>query len=280
MTHIQFNLFHLPADVLRNHIFSNRTLDVCSLGVSRFVCRVLRDLILQPEKSIEVEACRLGFLNILKWIFSFHKPCLYIHDMVCTAAENNHLEILKWLHGEHNYIDSFSSVQEVACLNGHLDIVYWLYIIKELRFPHDYPDRKSYLLKHIAKYGHLHIIQFLLQIWCIWDNKILVGAVEGKRLNVLIWAIENMAQSKKINMSKICTTAAYLGYLDVLQWARNKNCQWDERVCSNAAQMGHLDTLIWAHQNGAPLGAWALRLARTNNHTHVVEWLLDNGAPE
>ena len=44
------------------------------------------------------------------------------------------------------------------------------------------------------------------------------------------------------------------GHLEVLKYARENGCPWDETTCAAAAKNGHLETLKWARENGAPRG--------------------------
>ena len=37
--------------------------------------------------------------------------------------------------------------------------------------------------------------------------------------------------------------------MQVLEWAREKGCEWDEEVCYGAALSGNLEMLKWAWQN-------------------------------
>ena len=46
--------------------------------------------------------------------------------------------------------------------------------------------------------------------------------------------------------------AAKYGHLEVLKWARENGCPWDEVTCAYAAKGGHLDVLKWARENGCP----------------------------
>lgn len=48
----------------------------------------------------------------------------------------------------------------------------------------------------------------------------------------------------------VCMFAALNGALDVLQYARDNDCPWDERTCSFAAEGGHLEVLEWARSQG------------------------------
>ncbi len=49
-----------------------------------------------------------------------------------------------------------------------------------------------------------------------------------------------------------CTEAAKGGHLEVLQWARQNGCPWNELTCTEAAKGGHLEVLQWARENGCP----------------------------
>jgi len=51
-----------------------------------------------------------------------------------------------------------------------------------------------------------------------------------------------------------CSWAAEGGHLEVLKWARENGCPWNERTCSCAAKGGHLEVLKWARENGCPWG--------------------------
>ena len=49
-----------------------------------------------------------------------------------------------------------------------------------------------------------------------------------------------------------CADAAAEGHLNVLRWARENGCPWDERTCKLAAEEGHLEVFNWACANGCP----------------------------
>jgi hypothetical protein len=42
------------------------------------------------------------------------------------------------------------------------------------------------------------------------------------------------------------------GYLEVLNWAREHHCPWDERTRLWAEHEGHRELLQWAVEHGAP----------------------------
>jgi len=39
-----------------------------------------------------------------------------------------------------------------------------------------------------------------------------------------------------------------------LQWARERDCPWDDWTCKYAAEEGHLEVLRWAIDHGCPGG--------------------------
>jgi hypothetical protein len=42
------------------------------------------------------------------------------------------------------------------------------------------------------------------------------------------------------------------GHLEILKWARDNGCPWNELTCSYAAEHGHLEVLKWAINNNCP----------------------------
>ena len=71
-----------------------------------------------------------------------------------------------------------------------------------------------------------------------------------------------------------CKAAAEGGHLEVLQWAREHGCPWDEKTCYWAAYLGHLKILQWAREHDCP---WdeniCARTAARKGHLHVQQWL-------
>jgi len=45
---------------------------------------------------------------------------------------------------------------------------------------------------------------------------------------------------------------ALKGHLDLLKWARENQCPWDEDTCANAAYNGDFEVLKWARANQCP----------------------------
>ena len=69
------------------------------------------------------------------------------------------------------------------------------------------------------------------------------------------------------------------GHLEVLKWARENDCPWDEETCADAAEGGHLEVLQWARENGCPWGALTCFAAAESGHLDVLEVVRENGCP-
>lgn len=52
-----------------------------------------------------------------------------------------------------------------------------------------------------------------------------------------------------------CAWAAEGGHLEVLKWAIENDCPWDEQTCSRAAARDYLEVLKWLRTNGCPWSA-------------------------
>ena len=72
--------------------------------------------------------------------------------------------------------------------------------------------------------------------------------------------IYNLSQE----ISNICEIAAGNGNLEVLKFAHEIGCPWDEETCTQAAINGHLDCLKYAHENGCPWNSTTSVVAAKN----------------
>ena len=52
---------------------------------------------------------------------------------------------------------------------------------------------------------------------------------------------------------RILVSAATGGHLEVLKWARENGCPWNEYDLSCAAEGGHIEVLKWARREWLPL---------------------------
>jgi len=80
----------------------------------------------------------------------------------------------------------------------------------------------------------------------------------------------------KFDKSNVCNIAAQNGWLDLLQWARGKDYNWDSFTCAYAAGGGHLEILKWARQNGCECDDDMCFYAFENGQHEILKWIKDN----
>ena len=108
-----------------------------------------------------------------------------------------------------------------------------------------------------------------------WSGLQLNYIRNGKPL-ILKWLI--LLGSKEAK-KYICYRAAENGHLEILKWARENGCTWDEQTCSKAAMNGQLEILQWARSNGCPWDTGTCAYAARSNHLHILKWARENGCP-
>ena len=124
--------------------------------------------------------------------------------------------------------------------------------------------KNSYLGKKMSKYAHGKF--YVMEEICAY-------AAKNGDLEMLKYAHENGC----IWDEWVCAIAALGGYLQVLKYAHENGCKWDKDTCMSAALNGHLEILKYARENGCE---WhknrCERVAIHNNHTNIVEWIKNN----
>jgi len=65
----------------------------------------------------------------------------------------------------------------------------------------------------------------------------------------------------------MCDYAAAIGHPEVLKWAREQGCVWDDQTLQAAARRGHLEVLRWARKHGCPWDAATRSLAATKGYS-------------
>jgi hypothetical protein len=112
--------------------------------------------------------------------------------------------------------------------------------------------------------------------WCGFDTDDLglcSTAAYGGQLQALQWLRDRGCAWK----ANTCEAAARNGHLAVLQWARANGCDWDSRTCETAARGGHLAVLQWARANGCDWDADTCAAAAGNGDLAVLQWARANG---
>lgn len=79
--------------------------------------------------------------------------------------------------------------------------------------------------------------------------------------------------------AQVCLSAARNGHLDVLIWARENHCPWnDYEVLCAAANFGKLAVMQWAlNVGGAQYRPGVAAAAAQTNNVEVLRWLYEEG---
>jgi len=149
--------------------------------VYQFVCKAWkRQLDLENVPAIEValrNIAKSGDLEVLQW--ARKNGCPMPTCVLEGAAETGCIHILQWIEGC-QYLDEFQmdKIRVVA-----------------------------------SKYGHLHILKWLVDIGSCVDNLVVENAAEAGHLHIIKWAYPKITvPSWRLH---ICKKAAYGGQLDI-----------------------------------------------------------------
>ena len=78
---------------------------------------------------------------------------------------------------------------------------------------------------------------------------------------------------------KVCSAAASMGKVKLLEFSLANGCQWNSATCAKAAEAGHFGLLRWARKNGCPWNSKTCESAARHGHLSILEWARDHGCP-
>ena len=125
--------------------------------------------------------------------------------LTVSAVKHNCLPALEYLKSVKCRFDS-QRCTYLAAQSGQLSLLQWLQNEAGCSF-------HTRTCAEAADHGHLHVLHWLRERKCPWDE----------------WT---------------CAGAAHNGHLEMLQWARSKRCRWDEHTCAYAAHCNGLVPMI------------------------------------
>ena len=112
-----------------------------------------------------------------------------------------------------------------------------------------------------------------MEDWRLTDVAAYGGCTNGDRRGMQHWGIElgdaalgDAALGQRMAASPR-QHGAMGGHSDVLKWAREQHCSWNEGTCTWAVEDGHLDVLRWAREHGCPWTAETRDLAATKGYS-------------
>jgi hypothetical protein len=283
-------LLDLPADVLRYRILAHGELDSSSLGVCRFVCRNLRDLLPRkmfppgrwllrteiPLPLLEVIAggCLVrgavvhGRTNVLKWALQQGAPLNKWSDqhLLNLAAAAGQLQVLQWL------------LKETTCT----PYVCTLYheTSRQYCWAHAYELAIAYCQLHVAKW----LLPFVGALER--EDRSLIRLCEVGHMEMLRWQQERLPFTEA-EVGDLVTEAATFGSLDVLQWLQHTSPAFftaglvahSEYVRHGAVASGNLEIVPWLHACGAEVTLDVVALFAMQNQLGLLKWARKIGAP-
>ena len=128
------------------------------------------------------------------------------------------------------------------------------------------------LAYHAAGQNDLILLQYAMRVHCNTDWVCAKAARHGY-LQILKYAREHGCAWDE----DTCRSAAKGGYLGILQWAHKHHCPWDARTCDSAAEGGHLGILQWARQHGCPWDEFTCSHAAMGGHLNILQWARQHG---
>ena len=129
----------------------------------------------------------------------------------------------------------------------------------------------------------ISVMKYLKENGCTWsaDQQFQVGydtcslATMHGHLDVLTWALENGCPW---NDHWASGRAALRGRIDVLEWIYEKGYSV-RKICEFAAIGNQFDTLRWAVEKGSPLDGGTFQAAIRNNNWDILEFCINEGCP-
>lgn len=232
------------------------------------------------DARIFYKFAEIGDLSALKWLYGL--GCPYDSSAVTRACGGGHLVVLKWLlYSIGCEIDSISALNR-AIDGGHLEVVdYLLQLGPNLgdwrKCPDPISDYDNGIMRAAAARGCTQIADLLYEVKFPIDSRAFGIAASNGHMEMIKWLYEK--KPKMLFGSDICAGAALSGSLEILQWARRKNCFWGFKICNNAAYGGHLELLQWARENGCGWNETTCSGAATGGHLYILKWARENGCP-
>ena len=140
--------------------------------------------------------------------------------------------------------------------------------------------------KDAAMEGHLHVLEFLWEHHCPFENKgegldaqdnldvaLYTSCLNG-HLDASQWLYERGAKAD----ADATTAAADGGHIAVLEWLLSVDAEFTTAATTEACESGKLDALRWLHAHGVPWNESAFRAAAAKGFTELLRFMHAKGA--
>jgi Ankyrin repeats (many copies) len=171
------------------------------------------------------------------------------------AAESGSLSKVQWLH-EIRQSPLPARIEQWAATGGNLELL---------------------TCNEAATAGHEHVLRYLRERGCEWDEEATYLAAEHGRFPLVKWMI---SAGCPFNASDICEGAAKNGSVDMMEYARQHlGGELDARTMRAAANSGQLQMCQYLHANGCAWDMQAPHWAAYSGQPDTLRWLLEQGCP-
>lgn len=226
---------------------------------------------------IAISAARHGRLETLKWM-KRNTPMPPMNEVevreMSKAVVDGGPAVIAWCFKRGGYELERSGMCERAAARGNLPS---LRILRRLGV------EWGGAVYEAARNGHLQVLEWALWHNAFTDSALdldilfymVVEAVGAAA--AITWGLGQrlfVTWPGPLHKDTACATAATEGHLEALRILRARNYPWDSRVTTTAAFNGYLELLQWAYNNGCPINFGECREnAEVNEQLHVVIWL-------
>ncbi len=236
--------YDLPNNVII-YLFNNFT-DITTITISRFVNKNLNEL-LSNDKNKDKFLNGISSLSTIEWYFQPTTTLPYIQNnnfnlIIKNVIRNNNLEFIKEIINKYiidiNTIVQSLTKDNVQCVKYLLDSKRTNLIdnkkahLDDLIYAYENGCKfNSFHYSIATEYNSLECFKFIHKCGILFDEHVSIYAA------YFGWRLQAKSSQR-------------LDHLEILQYAHENGCEWDERTCSAAAENGHLKCLKYAHQNG------------------------------
>ncbi len=238
-----------------------------------------------PEEQTLLHAyAELGDLTELKRLRAGGYPSPLDAWTLTAAVRGANLEVAKWLVENQCPVDWSAPV--LAAALGHLDILQHLHSLPE---PHAWGPYSStactewiemdVLIQRIrSRAKRVQLLRWLAHSKNPPHPFVLnplQAAIMGRQKHVVSWLLAHYSQS--LMSGAVAIVAAQAGWLDLLHQLAANHCHMGSGVCSAAAGLNRLDILEWAFSKAAALPVPAI--SKECRAGAGMLYLLSKGAP-
>ena len=150
---------------------------------------------------------------------------------------------------------------------------------------HEFDWKNNFVCSEAAKNGHLNVLSWACSKGCPWTIHVARFATEHKHYCILEYIITDTNTNTDDHLIEIAKTAASHGYIDVLEFSREKGLIDIMSVFTlyeTAVNHNHINVLIWLHDNGYIINHHTTAIREENilcckaayfGHFAVLKWL-------